>query len=140
MRYIIVNTKFPGLAWSNEFGWIPATDKSVDVFNETEKQEFNLPFSGQWAALDNKQVSGIGADAYIVDDPIISDIETARKEQNTEVLYSMLRKAEYRCMEYRGALSWIAGACDVPGACPCGRPNGLPAIKSHAERALRRTK
>ena len=37
------------------------------------------------------------------------------------------------------ALEWIAGACDVPGKCTCGRPNGIPAIKVHAEQAMKAT-
>ena len=36
----------------------------------------------------------------------------------------------------REALEWISGACDVSGRCKCGRPNGIPAIKSRADRAL----
>ena len=39
----------------------------------------------------------------------------------------------------KGALERIIGMCDVPGICPCGRPNGLPAIVSCAEAALYRT-
>lgn len=35
------------------------------------------------------------------------------------------------------ALQWIADACDVPGECSgCGKPNGIPAIRSHALRHL----
>lgn len=36
----------------------------------------------------------------------------------------------------RAALERIAGMCDVDGRCPCGRPNGVPAVRHCATSCL----
>lgn len=42
--------------------------------------------------------------------------------------------------ELSAALERINGMCDVPPACSCGRPNGLPAVVTCATKALSSTR
>jgi len=51
--------------------------------------------------------------------------------------YAKLEAADAEIERLREALEWIAGACGDVNRCKCGRPTGIPALKSHAERALR---
>jgi hypothetical protein len=64
----------------------------------------------------------------------------AQCEQTEEkylVEKGMRRLAEARVGELEKALDRIAGMCDVPATCTCGRPNGLPAVVACAKTAMK---
>lgn len=102
--------------------------------DRAEFESWFLKLNRDFSANDLTTIGGSG-DYFYTTTHALYELFTERSH-----LEAQLTEERERVRVLREAMDWIDGACDTGAErCACGRPNGLPAIRSRAQRALQAT-